>query len=168
MSRFRTTSVSSRVQPALLVVAVLLLSTVAALFFDTAITAEPNIQTLPTVSQVTVASGTTYLDLNRNQVYDLAEGPLQGVQVTVRVPGGTLMTPLTTNVDGYYEQRVPDIWATAGDYVITVVVPQGYFATTPTVVTRTLSAGGRTEVDFGLRPNYLVRLPLMWRNWSRP
>ena len=89
---------------------------------------------------------TVFDDLNGNGTQDAGEPALTGVTVTLR-QGGAIVDSVATGADGTY--RFDSLLA--GTYTVTVSVPAGRTATTPTVVTVSLAPGQDVDTaDFGL------------------
>ncbi|MHB1295994.1 MAG: SdrD B-like domain-containing protein [Anaerolineae bacterium] len=163
MSRFCNPLCVFRSRPALVLAAVLLFCALA-ITFTAMVSADDSADLAGTViDPVTVASGTVFEDMDRDGIQGGSETGVAGVTVWMRqLPGGTAVVtyPVTTDASGCYTvTRGP---LDPGSYQVGVEVPQGYFATTPTVVTKTVTSTLLVEVDFGLRPFYrTILLPVM-------
>ena len=119
--------------------------------------------TLPAAVDVTVIFNTTvdvtfgnrrvgnlrvlkYEDANGNGQRDAGEGPVAGVTVTIRHPGGTEESKLT-GADGYASWTDLPI----GTYRVTETVPPGWLATLPAAVDVTVNFNTTVDVTFGNR-----------------
>jgi len=111
-----------------------------------------------------MVSGILFEDWNRNGVQDPGDEGLAGLWVALRMPqGGTLLAPVTTDVDGYYEILVPLALNIPGAYRVTAFFPPAYFETMPNPVDLSLDLREWAEVDFGARQFYRLWLPLVRR-----
>ncbi len=90
-------------------------------------------------------SGVVFADLDRNGVRATDEPGLAGIAVVVRQVDGALNRQAATDAAGSYQ--LTDL--PAGDYAITVVLPQGLSPTTPTAMTKTVVTGSNTAPAIG-------------------
>lgn len=110
--------------------------------------------------------GFVWEDLNADRQLDVAEGPLSMVHLVLSrtdpdYPDGRQEVQDTwSRHDGWYGFQV----VAADAYGISVDVPEGYFATTDAQVVFNLKPDEQYQINFGLRPIYRVRLPLVVRN----
>ncbi len=81
--------------------------------------------------RVRAISGVVFDDLNGDGVRDSGEPGIEGVTITVQVPGGTVSVPIYTDVNGMYEYVVPEEWFVAGRYTVTEEDLPGYISITP-------------------------------------
>ena len=87
-----------------------------------------------------------YEDANGNGQRDAGEGPVAGVTVTIRYPGGAVESKLT-GADGYASWTDLPI----GTYRVTETVPPGWLATLPAAVDVTVTFNTTVDVTFGNR-----------------
>jgi hypothetical protein len=90
-------------------------------------------------------NGTVYDDANENGTRDEGEDGLPDIEVNLTGPNGLNGTG-TTDESGQYVFFAPE----AGEYTVSVTVPEGWTATTDESVTVTLGEGEGTTIDFGL------------------
>src|SRR5262249_46956718 len=104
--------------------------------------------------QQTTLSGTVYNDANANGRQDPGEPGLPGVQVAVTVPGQADPVLLTTDANGFWQDRFDP----RGSYTVKVVAPAGASQTPLPAVLRpgTVTALDPPELDLGdLNTNFL-------------
>ena len=87
-----------------------------------------------------------YEDANGNGQRDAGEGPVAGVTVTLRHPGGAVESKIT-GADGYANWTELPI----GTYRVTETVPPGWLATLPAAVDVTVTFNTTVDVTFGNR-----------------
>ena len=87
-----------------------------------------------------------YEDANGNGQRDAGEGPVAGVTVTIRHPGGAVESKIT-GADGYANWTELPI----GTYRVTETVPPGWLATLPAAVDVAVTFNTTVDVTFGNR-----------------
>jgi hypothetical protein len=133
------------------ILAVLLLST--AVGAQSAVAGRGLMAPDDTLHPGTVIFGYVYDDVDMDGVRDPEDLPLEGVYITVRLPGtlalpGTLLAPVATDADGYYEVTIAPADYVAGSYTVTQSTPRGYLNVTPAVVTIPVAQDEHVQVDF--------------------
>jgi hypothetical protein len=95
---------------------------------------------------VRTISGRVFHDPDMNAVMDSQEPGFGGVEVQLRTPTGAMIVTTRALGNGLFEFRdVP-----AGNYVVALIAPRGFVATTPEQVAIALAADDSQAVNFGL------------------
>ncbi len=120
---------------------------------DTAITPTPGLTTpeAPGVGQICVL---LYDDVNGDSVRQLEELPLVGGAISLANSIGTINETAGTTIgpDPVCFDEVP-----AGEYNLSVAIPDGYNPTTVTNAPLTLMAGDQTTMNFGAQTSSLAQ-----------
>ncbi|MBM4458783.1 MAG: hypothetical protein FJ011_13610, partial [Chloroflexi bacterium] len=95
---------------------------------------------------VRTISGRVFHDPDMNAAMDSQEPGFGGAEVQLRSPAGAVIVTTKALGNGLFEFReVP-----AGNYVVALIAPRGFLATTPEQVTIALAADDSRAVNFGL------------------
>jgi len=89
--------------------------------------------------------GIIYNDLNHNKKYDLSDSRMPGVTINIYNQGGSLVTHLITDHNGYYQAQN----LTPGIYRVVETVPTGYTSDTPTSIAVTIANNTIAQAAFG-------------------